>query len=337
MPGRLAPPAARFPAFPVSWYFLCRTAELRAGPVSRDLFGARLVAFRTKGGRIAALDARCAHLGADLGCGRVVGEAVQCRFHHWEFGADGRCSRIPASAEIPGFARQRSYPVAERHGNLYVFNGPEALFPLPFYEGVDPADVICGAPYEVELACPWYMIGANAFDAQHFRGSHDRELIGEPVVECPTPFSRRASARFGVVGDSLQDRLTRLLAGREAALSITDHCGNVMLATATFRRVQTFGMVVTTPLAPDRVLVRVLVMMRRNRNPIFRALIDPLSLAIRRTFINRFLAADIISLAGVRYDPARLIGADRIMAEYFQWLAEVSHGRAMSVSGVAAQ
>ena len=144
----LAPPAENFPAFPVSWYFFCAVRELRRGPVSRDLFGQRLVAFLTESGRCAVLEARCAHLGADLGCGRVRGEVIQCRFHHWEYGPDGRCTRIPADPKIPAFARQRSFPVAERHGNLFVFNGPEPLFPLPFYDGVPPGDLVCGRPYE---------------------------------------------------------------------------------------------------------------------------------------------------------------------------------------------
>src|SRR5205085_1997125 len=126
--------------------------ELRRGPVSRDRFGIRLVAFRTASGRLAALEARCSHLGADLGSGCVVGETLRCPFHQWEYGVDGRCVRIPASRVIPVFARQRSFPVTERHGNLFVFNGPAPLFPLPFYPGLEPEDVICGRPYSVELA-----------------------------------------------------------------------------------------------------------------------------------------------------------------------------------------
>jgi phenylpropionate dioxygenase-like ring-hydroxylating dioxygenase large terminal subunit len=318
----------RFATYPVSWYFFCSRAELDRGPVSRDLFGRRLVVFRTATGRIAALDARCSHLGADLGCGRVMGETIRCPFHHWEYGPDGRCSRIPASAEIPDFAQQRSFPVQERHGYIYVFNGPEPLFPLPFYPGTVPADLICGRPYTVDLACPWFMIGANAFDAQHFRGAHDREMRSEPVVECPSPYSRRASARFGVVGHSWQDRLTRLLAGDVVDLAITDHGGNFLLATATFRRTRTYGMVVTTPLANDRVRVHVFVLKRRSRHPLAQYLIDPLSLAVRRRFINQFLSSDINNLTGVAYNPSRLIDADRIMADYFQWLAVISHGRA---------
>jgi hypothetical protein len=86
-------------------------------------------------------------------------------------------------------------------------------------------------------------------------------------------------------------------------------------------------MVATLPLPDGRVSVRVLVMMRRSRTVLGRLLLDRLSLAIRRKFVNGFLSSDIVSLAGVRYNPSRLIAEDRIMVEYFQWLATVSHGR----------
>src|SRR5262245_9267595 len=101
-----APPASSFPAAPVSWYFFGTAAEVSKGPVTRELFGQRLVAFQTESGRLSVMDARCAHMGTDLGRGCVVGEAIRCPYHHWEFSADGRCSHIPASAEIPAFARQ---------------------------------------------------------------------------------------------------------------------------------------------------------------------------------------------------------------------------------------
>lgn len=326
-PAGDAASASPFPAYPLSWYYHCSAAELRRGPVTRDICGRRLVAFRTTGGRLAVLAAKCAHLGADLGYGCVRGEAIRCPFHHWEYDADGACVRVPGEPTIPAFARQQAFPAAERHGHVFVFNAPEALFPLPFHPGVAPDELLCGQPYAVDLDCPWYMVGANAFDAQHFRGAHDRELRGEPWVERPGPFARRAGARFGVVGGSLQDRLTRLLAGDEVDLAITDHAGNFLLATATFRRTRTYGMVVTMPLPGERVRVRVFVLKRRGENPLARALIDPPSLAVRRLFINRFLSSDIVNLDGVRYDPARLVAGDRILAEYFRWLAVVAWGR----------
>src|SRR5258708_26549771 len=114
-----APAANAFPAFPASWYLFCESRRLRNGPLSQRVLGRQLVAFRTASGRVAVMDAHCAHLGADLGCGTVVGETIQCPFHAWRYGADGVCGFIPNAAEIPPFARLRTYPVEERHG--YVF------------------------------------------------------------------------------------------------------------------------------------------------------------------------------------------------------------------------
>ena len=158
----MSPPAAdRFPAFPRSWYFFCRGRELSRKPLARDLLGRRLVAYRTTSGQAVLLDARCSHLGADLGKGTVVGDALQCPFHHWEYGPDGRCCRIPCTSEIPSFARQASFPVVERHGHVFFFNAPEATFPLPFFPDEDPAEFIAASPFWTTLDCPWYMIGAK--------------------------------------------------------------------------------------------------------------------------------------------------------------------------------
>jgi hypothetical protein len=78
-----APAASAFPASPAAWYLFCPADDLRRGPVSKRLLSRHLVAFRTASGEFAVLEARCAHLGADLGCGEVVGETIQCPFHHW--------------------------------------------------------------------------------------------------------------------------------------------------------------------------------------------------------------------------------------------------------------
>lgn len=321
-----APPADLFPAYPVSWYWFCRSEELRRRPLSREMLGRRVVAYRTASGRVAMLDGRCSHLGADLGRGCVVGEAIQCPFHHWEYGPDGRCQRIPVTEAIPPSARQAIFPAVERHGYVFFFNGPRPLFPLPFFAGADPADFVAARPFGTVLDCPWYMIGSNAFDLQHFRAAHDRRLAGNHEVICPHPFARRASARFQVAGASLQDRVTRLFAGPEVVMAITDWCGNLMFATATFRRTTSYGMVITEPLNSGKVHVRVIVFVPRSRSSVGRWLRDSLRLAIRRFFIKKFLSSDAARLDGVRYSPHGLIDWDRDLAEYFSWLAGVAHG-----------
>jgi hypothetical protein len=124
-----------------------------------------------------------------------------------------------------------------------------------------------------------------------------------------------------------------LLAGDEVALSVTDYCGNMILVTATFRRTRSYGLVVTMPLPEGRVQVRVMVLKRRSRSWVGRGLFDRISLAIRHRFITNFLSSDAMRLVGVRYNPLRMIAADRAMVEYFEWLASVSHGRPLSAGG----
>ena len=119
--------------------------------------------------------------GADLGQGQVKGEAIQCPFHHWEYGADGACTHIPATTEIPPWARQTCYPVQERHGYIFFFNRPEPLFPLPFYAGLNPDDFVASRPFTATLRCPWYMVGANCFDVQHMKPAAERARDVVPV------------------------------------------------------------------------------------------------------------------------------------------------------------
>lgn len=317
-----APLAERFPTYPIAWYLFGESRELRDRPVSKDLLGRRLTAFRTASGSVAVLDARCSHLRADLGNGCVVGETIQCPYHHWRYGSDGRCVHIPAGVAIPDFARQGSYAAVERHGLVFFFNGPQPLYPLPFFADAVPEDFVRARPFGMTLHCPWWMVGANACDLQHFLGAHDRRLAGPPTVEKLTPFSRRASAPFSVVIGSWRDRLTRWFGGDKVELAITDWCGTMMFVTATFRRTRSHGMLTSIPLGRDSVHVRCVVFVRRSRHALGRWLVDPLHLRLRRYFIKEFLRPEAeLTARGLLYQPERLLPCDAEQARYFQWLA----------------
>jgi phenylpropionate dioxygenase-like ring-hydroxylating dioxygenase large terminal subunit len=321
------PAVDEFPTYPVSWYLFCHSEKLRGGPFSKTFLGRRLVAYRTSSGRVAVMDARCSHLGTDLGTGEIVGDGIRCPFHNWTYGSNGRCSHIPAQSYIPASARQDTFPVEERHGMVFVFNGSRPLFPLPFFPEHEPEELTPSKPFGTTLDCPWYMAGANAFDLQHFRAAHDRRLEGDPTTDRPFPYAFRANGTFAVAGNSLQDRLTRVFGGQRVVLKIIDWCGSLSFATAEFRRTSSFGLVAREPLSESRVRVDVIVFARRSKSRWAHALWDPVHLAVRRHFIKQFLTADAIRLNGVRYNPGGMIDADRDMAQYLAWVAQVSQGR----------
>ena len=322
-----APPADCFPVFPKSWYLFCRSSDVGRRPFSKAFLGQNLVAYRTTRGKAVVLDAKCSHLGSDLGAGELVGDNIKCPFHDWEYGSNGRCTRIPAQSNVPEFAQQACFPVEERNGLVFIFNDEVPLFPLPYFANCQPEELRPSRPFGTILDCPWYVSGANAFDLQHFRAAHDRRLVSDPVTDQPSPYSFRALGIFAVEGHSIQDCITRKFAGDQVSLGITDWCGSLSFATAEFARTSTYGLVAREPLADGRVHVQVIVFARHSKSRMARLLYDPLQMEVRRYFIKTFLTADAIRLNGVRYAPERLIQADQDMIEYYQWLAKTCQGQ----------
>ena len=308
--------------YPSGWYLFCSEHELTSGPVASNLLNKELVGFLTDSGTAAVIGGRCVHMGADLGGGRVVAESVECPLHHWRFGTDGRCNHIPSSSEVPEFAHQTTYPVTLRHGNLYFFNGPRALYPLPFFEGISPDELIAAPSFMEVLECPWYMVGANAVDVQHFAIAHDRRMLSPPKVSHPLPYVHQAVCQFQIEGNSYADRITRLFGGTEARLQVTDWSSTMILAHSKLKKTETFGMLSMTPLTRERTMVHVTVMARRGSSEI-RRLADPVRARVRRMLIRRFLRSDVGRLSRTSYSPNTLIEIDRQFAGYFDWLATV--------------
>lgn len=267
------------------------------------------------------MDAHCAHLGADLGWGDVVGETIQCPFHNWRYGCDGVCAAVPNATEIPPFARLRTYPVAERHGYVFFFNGPQPLFPLPFFFGDDPDDFVAGKPFRYVSDCTWYMNAANGFDMQHFLCVHGRKLVAPCRIDRPADFAIRNRYQAEVVGSSAADRFLRRFAGRRVDVSITNWGGTYMLMTADFERARSCFLIAVQPLDDGRTLCEGIVFLRRGRNAVLRRLWQPASLRARRSLTYGFVADEARSLRGVRYNPAGLGSNDQDMIDFFRWAA----------------
>ena len=222
------------------------------------------------------------------------------------------------------------YPAVVRHGNIYYFYGPEPLFPLPFFDGLETDQLVVAHPFIEYLDCPWYMVGANAVDVQHFSIAHDRRMERRPEVDYPHSHAHRTVCHFEVAGNSLSDQITKHLGGAKVRLQVTDWSSTMIFARSTLAKTETFGIVCVVPLGPTRTMAHVTVMAHASKGPLRRTMFDPLRARVRRSLIRKFLRSDVHRLSGTRYSPNTLIEIDEQFSEYFDWLKGLHRRRAES-------
>jgi len=317
--AELAPAVEWFPDFPQSWYLIGPENQLRDEPRRCDMFGRRLVLFRGAGGKPALIDAECAHMGADLACGQVVDGCVECPFHGWRYDASGACVKIPAQGDIPAASHRRAFPVAARHGLLFAYFGRQPRFGIPQIFEPHDVELVPSRPMQYVMGSPWWVFAANGFDMQHFGLVHDRQVIGEPHVDSPDPFSRRIRLDFRVTGHSLSDRFIRAFLGDRAQVSIVIWGGNLVGVTGQFPRATSRLIFATHPIGRDQTQATLVVFAERGRG--WRRLLLPVSLWVRRLLTSAFVRDDTQRITRAVYRPESLIEADRVMIDYYHWLA----------------
>ena len=211
-----------------SWYFMALSQEVRPGQIiSRELANRRIVIYRATSGRVFALEGRCAHLGADLGHGTVVGETLRCAFHHWAYAGDGQCVKIPYMEAIPSFAKAFAYPVEEKHGAVWVFNGPKPLFSIPTFSGREKNGLRVFLLRPQILNCHPHVATCNGLDIQHFKTVHRITFAEEPIVEELDAFRMQSRFRTRLIGLNVFEKLLRLLAGESLSTTFTTWGGNL--------------------------------------------------------------------------------------------------------------
>ncbi len=81
---------------PPGWYILCTARALGRKPLGVQVAGRHWAVFRSASGQVSAIEDRCLHRGMALSEGKVCGEHLQCPYHGWEYGGDGRVRIVPA-------------------------------------------------------------------------------------------------------------------------------------------------------------------------------------------------------------------------------------------------
>jgi len=277
-------------------------------------FGDSWAGFRTESGRVGAVRAECAHMGADLSRGQVAGERLQCPLHEWEYSSSGVCEHIPAVAAIPARARQFSLVCKEQYGLIFGFLGGRPIFDFPLFENSDHD--IYSAPYRMDFDTPYQVLAANSFDSQHFITVHHRKLLAPPTLNSFSQHHLSVDFRASVEGDQLHDRLLRR-AGVDT-VELSAHCwgGNNILA----YNARTNARILFTilPVTAQKTRVYILNVMPKQTAPWLPRPLRRLMLTFMHKMTIAFLKSDIVVMRDLQFKLGVLLkDADHI---FIQWV-----------------
>ena len=118
---------SEIPALRDHWYPVAYSDAVTTEPLAVRIFGERHVVWRPEPGAapVAAVD-RCPHRAARLSQGWVAEGTLVCPYHGWRYGADGRCTEIPAAepgVPVPPRACLDGDAAGERYGLVWICVG----------------------------------------------------------------------------------------------------------------------------------------------------------------------------------------------------------------------
>lgn len=156
---------------PNYWYPLAQSKRVKRGKAAGVTFaGDPIVLVRTQGGRLFALEDRCAHRQVPLSEGVVSGENIQCCYHGWQFDCQGKCVNIPYVGSDESIPRGvRHYPSREAYGLVWVFPGdPDKAESVPFPQIPCQEDKHYKTRYlDGQVGCHYSFLHENLMDMNH--------------------------------------------------------------------------------------------------------------------------------------------------------------------------
>ena len=164
------------------WYPVTFLQDLPKNfPYSFSLYDDPLVLFRNQDGKLVCLRDRCSHRAAKLSDGQIIDGKIECLYHGWQFGTDGKCLHIPqlaTSAKIPATSCVKSYPIVERQGMVWIWAGKLETVDkesIPTVADLDNPTVAC-SDYMIDLPYDQNFFIENALDPSHLYISHNGTL-----------------------------------------------------------------------------------------------------------------------------------------------------------------
>lgn len=169
------------------WWVAAYANEVSRNLMMRPILGERVLLYRTEAGDAVALGAICPHRAFPLEKGRLVGDAVQCGYHGFTFGADGACQHVPSQPNVPQKSSLRRYPVIENGGLIWIWTGDAddadaELLPDLGAIGLGRSDWAVEQHAMVAIAGRYTLLIENLLDLSHASFIHATTIPGGDKV-----------------------------------------------------------------------------------------------------------------------------------------------------------
>lgn len=181
----LGAPARNYPLN--CWWVAAFADEVGRVPLSRWLLDTPVLLYRTEAGEVVALEDRCPHRQAPLSSGKLQGDAIECGYHGFQFGPNGRCVRVPTMSSPPPI-RVETYPVREAGPLVWIYLGDRARIdevpPPPKIAWLDDA-AFAIRKGTMPIAANYLLLKENVLDLTHLGYVHAASFGIVDFVEPP--------------------------------------------------------------------------------------------------------------------------------------------------------
>lgn len=262
-----------------------------------EVFGHRLVLFRTRQRQLGLMQRNCVHMGGDLSQGTVTDTGIRCPIHSWEFSATGKTMGSASSGtgkqKLPC---QMSIACQEANGVIHGYFGNSPAFDLP----TAPTEVLTSSVYTSDVPMRYDIPTIFGFDTEHFETVHKRGVDSLTVYQ-KHKSHLGARVHASVNGQRFGDRIMRALGMSSIELDTDFWAANILFGQ--HRQTNTFVFISGMPVSEHVTRVYASVMQERSSGGIAHQLIGQLRFAMARPVIRAFISQDENALSGVRFDP----------------------------------
>jgi phenylpropionate dioxygenase-like ring-hydroxylating dioxygenase large terminal subunit len=163
------------------WYPIAFSSQVTSTqPFASFLLDEPLVFYRGKDEKIVCAQDLCPHRSAKLSIGRMMNGNIECAYHGWQYGVNGKCEKVPSVAQNSAFEKNvclDTKPCIETMGIIFVWLGNPSLA----HDSLIPRFMIREREWKgwnffedsIDLDFPHELMVDNLLDNAHVDFTHD--------------------------------------------------------------------------------------------------------------------------------------------------------------------